>query len=84
MKLAFKKDEENQIKVFRIVDGTENNFSYVEMIKSLIESKVMEEPEVSGNFTDAERKSIKDMTTFINKEVAPTIDSGEQSVTDHS
>lgn len=74
MKLAFKKDEENQIKVFRIVDGTEKDFSYVEMIKSLIESKIMEDPMVSGNFTDAERKSIQDMTSFINKEVAPISD----------
>ena len=74
MKLAFKKDEENQIKVFRIVDGTEKDFSYVEMIKSLIESKIMEDPMVSGNFTDAERKSIQDMTSFINREVAPISD----------
>lgn len=71
MKLSFKKDEENQIKVFRIVDGQEQDFTYVEMIKSLIESKVMEDPDVLGNFTDAERKSIKDMTFFINKEIAP-------------
>ena len=78
MKLAFKKDEENQIRVFRIVDGTEKDFSYVEMIKTLIESRVMEEPEVSGNFTDAERKSIKDMTSFINREIAPTSDLDEK------
>lgn len=69
MKLAFKKDEENQIKVFSIANGTEQAFSYVEMIKALIESKVMEEPEVSGNFTDAEIKSIKSMAAFINKEI---------------
>jgi hypothetical protein len=29
----------------------------------------MEEPEMLGNFTEAEQKSIKDMAMFINKEV---------------
>ena len=39
MKLVFKKDEKSQISVFQSVDGKEIDFSYVEMIKTLINSK---------------------------------------------
>ena len=52
-----------------MVKGREQNFSYVDMIKSLIESKKMENPEISSGFTDAEIKSINSMVTFINKEI---------------
>ena len=72
MKLLFKKDEDSQISVFQIVDGHEQDFSYVDMIKALAESKVMEEPDVSEGFTDAEIKSINSMVTFINKEISTT------------
>ncbi len=70
MKLVFKKDEESQISVFQIVNGVEQEFSYVDMIKALIESKKMEEPDISESFTDAEMKSINSMVTFINKEIS--------------
>ena len=72
MKLVFKKDEDSQISVFQVVSGNEQDFSYVDMIKALIESKEMEEPEISESFTDAETKSIKSMVTFINKEISTT------------
>lgn len=72
MKLVFKKNEESHISVFRRVDGAEQVFSYVDMIKALIKSKEMEEPEILGGFTDAEIKSIKSMAAFINKEIATT------------
>lgn len=69
MKLIFKKDEESQISVVQDVDGTEQDFSYVDMIKALIESKKMEEPEISESFTEAEITSIKRMVELINEEV---------------
>ena len=69
MKLIFKKDKESQISVFQVIDGQEQEFSYVDMIKALIESKKMEEPEISGDFADTEGKSIKRMVEFINKEI---------------
>ena len=72
MKLVFKKDEDSQISVFQVVSGNEQDFSYVDMIKALIESKEMEEPEISEGFTDDETKSIKSMVTFINKEISTT------------
>ncbi len=85
MKLIFKKDEESQISVVQDVDGTEQDFSYVDMIKALIESKKMEEPEISEGFTKAETTSIKRMVEFINKEIeekeedAPTEDAVDES-----
>lgn len=74
MKLIFKRDEDAQISVFQNVDGQEIDFSYVDMIKSLIDSKEMKEPDITGEFTDAEKKSIKSMITFINKEISVTND----------
>ena len=69
MKLIFKKDEESQISVVQDIDGKEQEFSYVDMIKALIESKKMEDPEILKGFTDAEVTSIKRMVEFINKEI---------------
>jgi len=85
MKLIFKKDEVSQISVVQDIDGTEQDFSYVDMIKALIESKKMEEPEISEGFTEAETTSIKRMVELINKEIeekeedTPTEDTTEES-----
>ena len=70
MKLVFKKDKESQISVFQNVDGSEQDFSYVDMIKALIKSRKMEDPEISEGFTEAEIKSINSMVTYINKEIS--------------
>jgi hypothetical protein len=72
MKLIFKKDDKSQITVFQNIEGNKQKFSYVDMIKSLIELKKMEEPEISDGFTDTEVASIKRMVEFINKEVSST------------
>lgn len=72
MKLVFKKDEKSQISVFQNIDGKEQEFEYVDMIKALIATKEMEEPEISEGFTDAEITSINRMVEFINKEVGAT------------
>lgn len=71
MKLTFKKDDNSQISVLQTINGNAQDFSYVDMIKALIKSKKMEDPEILGNFTDAEKKSIKSMVSFINKEIEP-------------
>lgn len=75
IKLIFKKGEDAQISVFQSVDGQEIDFSYVDMIKALIDSKEMDEPEISDGFTDAEIKSINSMVSFINKEISTTEES---------
>ena len=69
MKLKFKKDKESHISVVQEIDGVEQDFSYVDMIKALIELKKIEEPEISGDFTEAEVASIKRMVELINKEI---------------
>ena len=70
MKVVFKKNDESLISVFQNIDGQEKDFSYVDMIKSLIDSREMEEPEISAGFTDAEIKSINSMVMSINKEIS--------------
>jgi len=75
MKLIFKKDDESQISVVQNIDGKEQEFSYVDMIKALIESRKMEEPEISEGFTEAETTSIQRMVEFINKEISTTDES---------
>lgn len=70
MKLSFKKDKNSQISVSQIVGDHEYEFSYVEMIKTLVESKKMDAPDISDGFTDAEIKSINSMVKFINEEIA--------------
>jgi hypothetical protein len=77
MKLIFKKDENHQINVFHEVDGNQQGFSYVEMIKELIKSRKLEEPDISDGFTDAEINSIKSMVSFINKEISETSEPDE-------
>lgn len=72
MKLIFKKDKESEISVLQLLNGREQEFSYVDMIKALIKSKQMETPEILEGFTDAEIKSINSMVTFINKEISAT------------
>lgn len=72
IKLIFKKDKDAQISVFQNVDNQEIDFSYVDMIKALIDSKKMDEPDISDEFTDAEIKSINSMVSFINKEISTT------------
>lgn len=69
MKLIFKKDDKSQISVFQDIDGQKKDFSYVDMIKALIESRKMEKPEISEGFTEAETESIQRMIELINKEI---------------
>ncbi|MBN2287251.1 MAG: hypothetical protein JXI43_12440 [Tissierellales bacterium] len=76
MKLVFKKDENHQIVVKNDFDGEQRDFSYVEMIKELIETRHLDDPDISDGFSDAEVNSIKSMVSFINKEVC-SIDEGD-------
>lgn len=70
MKIIFRKNDESEISVFQKIDGEEKEFSYIDMIKQLINTKELEEAEIDGEFTEAEIKSINSMVSFINKEVA--------------
>jgi len=81
MKLVFRKDKEHQISVFHKVDDKQRDFSYVDMIKALIESRKLDEPDISEDFTEAEIKSIKSMVNRINKQISAV---GEPDVTPSS
>lgn len=72
MKIVFKKNEESQISVVQKIDGREQDFVYVDMIKTLVASKKMEDPEIIGKFTEAEIKSINSMVALINNAVSTT------------
>ena len=71
--------ENSQINVFQSVDGHEQDFAYVDMIKALIESKKMDVPDISNGFTEAEIRSINSMVTFINKEISATEESNSSA-----
>lgn len=70
MKLLFNKDEDSRIYVTQNINGEESDFSYVDMINSIIESKKMEEPDISDDFTEEEKNSINNMVKLINNKIA--------------
>lgn len=70
MKLVFSKNDENVISVTRKVGDDTSEFSYVEMVKSLIKTQSLGQPEIEGEFSDAEKESITKMVEHINAEVA--------------
>lgn len=70
MKLVFNKNEKLEISVLHEVGGQSKDFNYIEMIKNLLVSKSLGEPELIGEFTDSEKNSIDSMVKHINLEVA--------------
>lgn len=70
MKLIFEKDEEHQINVYTKQNGKKNDFSYIDMIKELIRSGKLEDPEIAEGFTASEIQSINSMVKFINEEIS--------------
>ena len=72
MKLKFTKDEEYKISVFQVVDGNDEEFSYVDMIRELTKLGKMDPPDISKGFSDAEISSINSMTEYINKAISAT------------
>lgn len=69
MKIKFSKREDGEIVVAQVNDKEESQFSYIEMIKSLINTGKLDAPEIVGDFSEPEIASIKSMFGFINKEV---------------
>ena len=70
MKLVFNKNDELEISVIQKNGNEEKEFNYVEMIKDLINTKSLEEPEMVGDFTESEIGSIKTMIKHINTDVS--------------
>lgn len=70
MKLSFSKNEELEVSVTQKTGEEHKTLNYIGMIKSLIENKRLDDPELIGDFTDSERESISSMIAHINKEVS--------------
>lgn len=70
MKLVFNKNDELEISVTQKNGDEEKEFNYVDMIKDLINTKSLEDPEMGGDFTDPEIDSIKTMIKHINTDVS--------------
>ncbi len=69
MKLVFTKNEQHEISVLSKTDDGLIAFKYIDMIKILIDVKQLEEPELTGEFSDSEKESISSMINHINTEV---------------
>ena len=66
MKLIFSKDDENEINV-KIQKGTiEEDFSYIEMLKQLLNSNPINEVNY-GNLSDLEKEKLENMIKEIGK-----------------
>lgn len=70
MKLVFRKSEELEISVHQKSGDSMSEFSYIGMIKELIKTRNLGEPELEGEFSEAEKGSISSMVEHINDEVA--------------
>lgn len=67
MQIKFIKNDKNKIRVVEVdAAGIEKDFSYVNMMKFIIRERKIEIPEMEGNFSDAEKRSIKSMVYNIN------------------
>jgi len=74
MKLVFKKSEDAEISVFISNGKDEVTFDYISMVKSLIEEREMETPDIIGDFTSAEIESIKSMVLYLNEALKPAME----------
>jgi len=69
MKLIFKKDSDETIKIL-IRDGlAEQEFSYIKMVKSLIESNSFEDSEFIGEISEKEKEVVSQMLLQINSAI---------------
>ncbi|MEL4401326.1 hypothetical protein AAEJ42_13700 [Shewanella algae] len=70
MKLVFSKNEKHEISVVSKDGDSETEFNYISMIKKLIDTKQLEDPEFDGDFSDSEKESVRSMINHINQEAA--------------
>lgn len=66
MKLKYTKNQEGEILVVRGTAEDDEQFSYVEMIKGLIQGDILEDPEFIGEFSEEEEQSLMRMHKQIN------------------
>lgn len=66
MKLKFEKNDASEVSVSLDIDTVVQDFDYIVMMKELIKSRNMEDPEILGGFSEAEAHSIKSMVKYLN------------------
>ena len=66
MKLKFEKNEASEVSVSLDIDAEVQDFDYIVMMKELIKSRKMENPEILGDFSEGEADSIKSMVKYLN------------------
>ncbi|MCY4560974.1 MAG: hypothetical protein OXC03_01390 [Flavobacteriaceae bacterium] len=69
MKLYFSKDDQDEIVVKMSTSTVQEDFSYVEMIKNLLENKEFDDTEFTDDFTDDEKTRIETMLNSINASI---------------
>ncbi len=70
MKLVFSRPEEGSSVQMQIVEGTATiDFSYVEMVKGLLNENEFEESVYNGQFSDEEKEKINQMLARISRAV---------------
>ncbi|RLJ97755.1 hypothetical protein C8N27_2846 [Tenacibaculum discolor] len=79
MKLYFSKDDQDEIVVKMSTSTVQEDFSYVEMIKNLLNNNEFDETEFSSDFSDDEKSRIETMLSSINESIAS--ENGEESGT---
>lgn len=71
MKLVFEKKDPQNIEVKIEDEGDVKEFDYIFMLKKLLDYGLLEESELKGDFSEAEKSSIKSMVANLN-ECVPT------------
>lgn len=89
MKLSFSKNDDLEVSVKQKIGDVYYPFSYIEMIRGLIDTKKLCEPEIIGDFSESERNSIASMIKHINDEVSDfytqeDVEGGDVSYSDTS
>lgn len=69
MKLYFSKDDQDEIVVKMSTSTIQEDFSYVEMIKNLLENNEFDDTEFTDDFTDDEKTRIETMLSSINASI---------------
>jgi len=82
MKLVFRKNDLEEITVLQSSSGDERKFDYADMIKVLIDDGELEAPEIEGDFTADESRSIRNMVSEINKVTNEAMTAGEDAGVD--
>jgi len=67
MKLVFRKEQPSQVEVQQILDDKVSDFSYIDMMKSLLKGERLELGLLAGDFSKEEEASINSMVSHINK-----------------